>query len=93
MDPEQTETSGDTQDEAESVVWLKTIWSSCTAAHVQAAATVVMAAVTVWTLVFTPLGDRLISEINQTVRETQEELEHHRTLAGESDLTRDLERR
>ena len=86
MDPEQTEDSGDTQDEAGSIVWLKTTWSRCTAERVQAAATVVMALVTVWTLVFTPLGKRLISEINRTVRETQEELEHHRTLAGKVTL-------
>ena len=34
-----------------------------------------------WTLFFTPLGERLVSEINQTVRETQQEVEHHRTIA------------
>ena len=86
MDPEQSEDSGDTQDEAGCMAWLKAIWSWCTVERVQAAATVVMALVTVWTLIFTPLGERLISEINRTVRETQEELEYHRTLAGKVTL-------
>ena len=47
----------------------------------QAFGTAVIALVTLWTLLFTPLGERLVSEINQTVRETQEEVEHHRTIA------------
>ena len=47
----------------------------------QALGTAVIALVTVWALFFTPLGERLVSEINQTVRETQEEVEHHRTIA------------
>ena len=61
--------------------WLKRAWSWCTAERVQAIGTAVIALVTVWTLFFTPLGERLVSEINQTVRETQEEVEHHRTIA------------
>ena len=60
---------------------MKRIWIWCTAERVQALGTAVIALVTVWTLFFTPLGERLVSEINQTVRETQEEVEHHRTIA------------
>ncbi len=63
------------------MVWLKHVWNWCTAERVQAIGTAVIALVTVWTLFFTPLGERLVSEINQTVRETQEEVEHHRTIA------------
>ena len=60
---------------------MKRIWIWCTAERVQALGTAVIALVTVWALFFTPLGERLVSEINQTVRETQEEVEHHRTIA------------
>ena len=60
---------------------MKRIWIWCTAERVQALGTAVIALVTVRTLFFTPLGERLISEINQAVRETQEEVEHHRTIA------------
>ena len=63
------------------MAWLKRIGNSCTAERVQATGTAVIALVTVWTLFFTPLGERLVSEINQTVRETQQEVEHHRTIA------------
>ena len=51
-----------------------------TAAQVQAIGTSVIAFVTVWTLFFTPIGERLIAEMNRSVEETQEELERHRTV-------------
>lgn len=65
---------------------MKKIYKWCTAERVQAIGTAVIALVTVWTLFLTPLGERLVSEINQTVRETQEEVEHHRTIATKMTL-------
>ena len=73
------------------MAWLKRIWNWCTAERVQATGTAVIALVTVWTLFFTPLGERLVSEINQTVRETQQEVEHHRTIATKVDSARAME--
>ena len=59
-------------------VWGRT--RCITAVHVQAIATVVIACVTVWTLFLTPIGERFIAQINQSVEETQEELERYRTV-------------
>ena len=93
MDRNQTENGSGPQGEAWSIIWLKKTWTwlkktwtSFDTQRVQAVATVVMAGVAVWTLVFTPLGERLVSEINRTLRETEAELEHHRTLAGKVTL-------
>ena len=69
------------EDKAGTIVWLKKLWNYLTPERVQAGAAVIMALVTAWTLVLTPLGERLVSEINRTVRETQAELEQQRTLA------------
>ena len=76
-----SENGSDEQIETGSMTWLMRIWNWCTVQRVQAIGTAVIAFVTAWTLFFTPLGERLVSEINQTVRETKEELEHHRTVA------------
>lgn len=81
MPTEETENGTGAQVKTSSMTWLKRIWDCCTVQRVQAIGTAVIAFVTAWTLFFTPLGERLVSEINQTVRETKEELEHHRTVA------------
>ena len=81
MTPEKKERSSGGQVETAWMVRLKRIWHWCSAERVQATGTAIIALVTTWTLFFTPLGERLVSEINQTVRETQQELEHHRTVA------------
>ena len=81
MTPEKKERSSGGQVETGWMAWLKRIWHWCSAERVQAIGTAIIAFVTAWTLFLTPLGERLVSEINQTVRETQEELEHHRTVA------------
>lgn len=81
MTPEKKERSSGGQVETAWMVWLKRIWHCCSAERVQATGTAIIALVTTWALFFTPLGERLVSEINQTVRETQQELEHHRTVA------------
>ena len=81
MTPEKNERSSGGQVETGRMAWLKGIWDWCSAERVQAIGTAIIAFVTAWTLFFTPLGERLVSEINQTVRETQEELVHHRMVA------------
>lgn len=81
MPTEETENGTGAQVKTSSMTWLKRLWDCCTVQRVQAIGTAVIAFVTAWTLFFTPLGERLVSEINQTVRETKEELEHHRTVA------------
>ena len=59
---------------------LKRFARHITAPRVQAFGTLVIAMVTVWTLFFTPIGDRIVAEINRSVEETQEELERHRVV-------------
>ena len=51
-----------------------------TAEWVQAISTLVIAFVTAWTLFLTPIGARIIAEINRSVEETQEELERRRVV-------------
>lgn len=86
MEQKKTEKVTADQERASGILWLKSCWEWFSPERIQAIGTAVIAAVTLWTLVFTPLGERLVSEINQTVRETQAELEHHRTVAGKVTL-------
>ena len=51
-----------------------------TSARVQAFGTLVIAFVTAWTLFLTPIGNRIIAEVNRSVGEAQEELERHRAV-------------
>ena len=50
--------------------------------RVQAGSTLLIALVTTWTLFFTPVGERLIAEMNRSVEETQEELEDLRQVTA-----------
>ena len=62
---------------------VKKVWGlkrHITSNRVSALATSVIAIVTVWTLLFTPLGERFIADINRSLEETQDELERHRTV-------------
>ena len=64
-----------------SLEWLKRIWLWFTAERVQAIGTSLIALVTVWTLFLTPLGERLVSKINQDLWKTQQEVERNRKFA------------
>ena len=57
-----------------------------TAERVQAFGTLIIAFVTVWTLFFTPIGERIIAEMNRSVEETQKELERLRTVTAKVTL-------
>ena len=57
-----------------------------TAERVQAFGTLVIALVTLWTLFLTPVGDRLITEISQSLEDTQDELERHRRVSAKVTL-------
>ena len=62
------------------------VWEYMTPERVQAGSTLFIALVTVWTLFFTPIGARLIAEMNRSVEDTQKELEDLRKITAKRTL-------